>query len=46
MAGDNHHLREDCPEEQQAMMRAYQQDTKGEQCANRPTPRTRLVLID
>ena len=30
MAGDNHHLREDCPEEQQAMMRAYQQDTEGE----------------
>ena len=30
MARDNHHLREDCPKEQQAMMRAYQQDTEGE----------------
>ena len=30
MAGDNHHLRKDCPKEQQAMMRAYQQDTEGE----------------
>ena len=46
MAGNNHHLREDRPEEQQAMMRADQQDTEGEQCANRPTPRTRLMLID
>ena len=30
MAGDNHHLREDCPEEQQAMRKADQQDTEGE----------------